>query len=266
MNKYITENFSFTITVIDHAKDGKRLHCRNGHEVGDTYTCEYGCPMPINGCGGFCSKTMMNLYRLKEIIYTRGDLRLLGFPNNTDTEFPCPDGAVWFRMQIHDLAEIRPLTAERLPDYADVIRKSFATVALDFGLTKENCPGHTSFTTDERLETKLKDGYYPFGLCISDKIIGFASLTDMSDRTYDMNDVSVLPEYRHYGYGKKLLDFCKTKVKKLGGSKITIGIVEENTVLKDWYAANGFVHTGTKKFDHLPFTVGFMEWGAKTDG
>lgn len=169
-------------------------------------------------------------------------------------------------MQVHDLVEIRQLTVQQLPCYADVIRKSFATVAHDFGLTKENCPSHTSFITNERLESKLKDGYYPFGLCIGDKIIGFASLTDMSNGTYEMNNVSVLPEYRHYGYGKKLLDFCKTKVKQLGGCKITIGIVEENTVLKDWYAANGFVHTGTRKFDHLPFTAGFMEWSANTDG
>ena len=79
-----------------------------------------------------------------------------------------------------------------------------------------------------------------------------------------MNDVSVLPEYHHLDMGKSC--YSKTKVKKLGGSKITIGIVEENTVLKDWYTANGFVHTGTKKFDHMPFTVGFMEWSAKSNG
>ena len=23
---------------------------------------------------------------------------------------------------------------------------------------------------------------------------------------------------------------------------------------------NGFVHTGTKKFDHLPFTIGYLEF------
>lgn len=262
MNKFITENYSFTITVIDHAKDGKRLHCRNGHEVGDTYTCEYDCPMPTNGCGGFCSKTMMNLYRLKEVVYTGGDLRLLGFSNNADIEFPCPDGAVWFRMQILDLAEIRLLTAENLPDYADVIRKSFATVAKEYGWTRENCPGHTSFITDERLASKIKDGYYPFGLCIGDKVIGFTSLTDMGSGVFEMNDVSVLPEYRHYGYGKKLLDFCKAKVREFSGNKITIGIVEENTVLKEWYNSNRFVHTGTKMYDGLPFTVGHMEWRA----
>ena len=162
--------------------------------------------------------------------------------------------------QLDNPAEIIPLTAERLPEYADVIRKSFATVAKDFGWTRENCPGHTSFIADERLESKLKSGYYPFGFCIGDKIIGFASLTDMSGGVFELNDVSVLPKYRHYGYGKKLLDFCKARVRELGGDKITIGIVEENTVLKEWYAANGFVHTGTRIFEHLPFTVGFMEW------
>lgn len=45
----------------------------------------------------------------------------------------------------------------------------------------------------------------------------------------------------------------------LGANKIKIGIVEENTILKEWYEKIGFVHTGTKKFEHLPFNVGFME-------
>ena len=39
---------------------------------------------------------------------------------------------------------------------------------------------------------------------------------------------------------------------------ITIGILEENKVLKEWYIKNGFVCNGTRKFEHLPFTVGFM--------
>lgn len=164
------------------------------------------------------------------------------------------------KKQLDNPAEIIPLTAERLPEYADVIRKSFATVAKDFGWTRENCPGHPSFITDDRLASKIKDGYYPYGLCIKDKIIGFVSLTDMGDATFEMNDVSILPEYRRYGYGKKLLDFCKDRVLELGGQKITIGIVEENTMLKDWYIKNGFIHMGTNQYDGLPFTVGHMEW------
>jgi hypothetical protein len=49
------------------------------------------------------------------------------------------------------------------------------------------------------------------------------------------------------------------KIKESGGYKINISIVEENTVLKNWYAEYGFNHIGTKKYDHLPFTSGYME-------
>ena len=263
MKKYIVENKSFTISVIDYAKDGKPLQCRNGHEVGDTYVCEYGCPAPVNGCGGFCTKSAISLYRLKEVVYANGDLRLLGFKNNHDIEFPCPDGAVWFRLQIHDLAEIRPLSAEQLPQYADIIRRSFATVAKDFGWTRENCPSHTSFITDEKLADRIKEGYFQYGFFVGDTIFGFASLTNINDGVYEMNNVSILPEWRHYGYGKRLIDFCKDRVKEYGGTKITIEIVNDNTILKEWYVANGFVYKGISYMNNLPFTVGLMEWTMK---
>jgi ribosomal protein S18 acetylase RimI-like enzyme len=155
---------------------------------------------------------------------------------------------------------VATLSATHLSQYEEVIRQSFTTVAKDFRLTKENCPGHTSFISNERLASKIKDGYFPYGYFVGGKLVGFASLTEMGSGAYEMNDVSILPEYRHFGYGKELLDFCKAKVRELGGNIITIGIVEENVVLKEWYTANGFIHTGTKQFEHLPFTLGFMEW------
>ncbi len=141
-----------------------------------------------------------------------------------------------------------------------MIRSSFATVAQDFGYTRENCPGHTSFVTNERLASKIKDGYYPYGCFIGDKLVGFVSLTDKGDGIYEMNDVSVLPEYRHHKLGCALLNFCKEKVQELGGVKIEIGIIEENTTVKNWYSLNGFIHVGTKKYEGLPFIVGHMEW------
>ena len=157
---------------------------------------------------------------------------------------------------------IAPLAPVHLPQYAEVIRQSFATVATAFGLTQQNCPTHTSFITDERLASKYRDGYYPLGYFTEGKIIGFVALTETGEGVYELSNLSVLPEYRHYGYGRELLDFCKEKVRELSGSKITISIIEDHTVLKSWYAANGFVHTGTRKFDHFPFMVGFMEWSA----
>ena len=253
MKKFVTENFRFTITVIEgHG-------CRNGHEVGDVYTCEYGCPMPRGNEGGFCAKTMLKLFPLLEVVRTGGDLRTLGGVGKHVCEFHCPDGAVKFRLEGYDRMTIQPVAARHLPEYAEVIRRSFATVARDFGWTRENCPRHTSFVTNERLREKLAAGYYPFGAFVGEKLVGFVSLTDCGGGVFSICDVSVLPEYRHVGYGRALLDFCKAKVGELGGHKITIGIVEENTVLKNWYAANGFVHTGTKQFEQPPFVLGYME-------
>ena len=57
-----------------------------------------------------------------------------------------------------------------------------------------------------------------------------------------------------------LLDFAKQTVRSFGGTGIQIGIIEESEILKKWYQKNGFVSTGTKKFDQLPFTSGYLEW------
>ncbi len=179
-----------------------------------------------------------------------------------------PQAGQWFDELIVGLDNkeccIRPLSAKDLQAYAQVIRQSFSTVAKELGLTRENCPTHTSFITDERLSAKLKEDYFPFGYFADGKLVGFVSLTDMGNGVFEMDNLAVLPDCRRLGYGRELLDYCKEKVCGHGGSKITIGIIEENTVLKNWYAANGFVHTGTKKFKHLPFAVGFMEW--RTNG
>ena len=62
---------------------------------------------------------------------------------------------------------------------------------------------------------------------------------------------SVIPYYDE-NMRLDLIDF-------MGRNKMNIGIVEENTVLRKWYEDNGFVHTGTRKFDFFPFTCGYME-------
>jgi ribosomal protein S18 acetylase RimI-like enzyme len=99
-----------------------------------------------------------------------------------------------------------------------------------------------------------------YALHLDSKIIGYMSLSKEGDKVFELHNLAVLPEFRHKGYGKLLLDFAKEKATSFGGTKIKIGIIEESTVLKNWYIQNGFVHIGTKKYDHLPFTSGYMEW------
>lgn len=148
---------------------------------------------------------------------------------------------------------------ENLPACLDVIHRSFRTVAEAFRLTQENCPKHTSFMPLYDLEAQKTRGWHMFMLVHEEEIIGYMSLSKESDTVYELHNLAVLPEYRHRGCGAMLIDSAKQTVKALGGQTITIGIIEENSVLKQWYALHGFLHTGTKKFDHLPFVCGYMQ-------
>ncbi len=141
----------------------------------------------------------------------------------------------------------------------EVIHRSHATVAAEFGLTHENCPKHTSFLPLIFLQTQRGWGWIMAGLYDGEAPIGYVSLSDAGESAWELHNLSVIPEYRHNGCGKMLLDFAKDSVKEAGGSRIKIGIIEENARLRRWYEENGYRHIGIKKFEHLPFTTGFME-------
>jgi ribosomal protein S18 acetylase RimI-like enzyme len=155
--------------------------------------------------------------------------------------------------------KIREVTEEELEACADVIRRAFGTVATEFGLTAENAPTNGAFIKAERLVTERSKGHHQYGLFKNGVIIGYMQLEKADESRYYIEKLSIVPEERHLGYGRTLLDHAKAQARELGGRKIEIAIIEENTRLKDWYAAYGFNHTETKKFSHLPFSVGFME-------
>ncbi len=155
---------------------------------------------------------------------------------------------------------ITKVNSSELQACLEVIHESFKTVAVQFGLTQENCPKHTSFIPLSFLEAQRNWGWHMYALYADEKIIGYMSLSRENDDAYELHNLAVLPEYRHNGFGKMLLNHAKTVVKSFGGNVIKIGIIEESTVLKNWYIANGFEHVGTKKFDHLPFTSGYLKW------
>lgn len=154
---------------------------------------------------------------------------------------------------------IKVTTENQLDTCLNIIHKSFQTVADDMNLTKENCPSHTAFMPLEKLQNQFENGNPMFLYEYNNKFIGYFSLS-INDNSVELNNLSVLPEYRHLGIGKKIINYAVDYSKNtLGVNKIKIGIVEENAILKEWYKTLGFVHTGTRKFEHLPFTVGFME-------
>lgn len=156
---------------------------------------------------------------------------------------------------------IRKVEQKDIKECVDVIVKSFMTVADEFGFTMDNAPRFTAFaTTEDRLNWHLSGEHRPMYV-YSEKgmIIGYYSLLQQDNDECELNNVCVLPEYRHRGIGDKLIKHAFITASELGCKKIHIGIVEENTVLKQWYAFYGFVHIGTKKFAFFPFTCGYME-------
>lgn len=155
--------------------------------------------------------------------------------------------------------EIREVKNEELDDCLSVIHQSFGTVAREYGLTQENCPTNGAFMKKERMIYEREKGNQQYGLFYHNKLVGFMELAKIDEEQYTMEKLGVLPEYRHKGFGKKLMDHAKKVVKAAGGSLIIIGIIEENAILKQWYSNYGFIHKGTRIFEQLPFTVGFME-------
>ena len=157
------------------------------------------------------------------------------------------------------MAMIRKVDECELEKCAEVIRRGFKTVADEFGLTEEKVPTNGAFIKTERLISERAKGLIQCGLQEGDDIVGFVQLEKASEETYYLEKLAVIPEQRHAGYGKELMDYARETVRALGGKRIGITIIEENERLKNWYIKNGYTHTGTKKYEHLPFTVGFME-------
>lgn len=156
---------------------------------------------------------------------------------------------------------IRPVQRDELSSCASLIRKSFQTVADEFGFTPENAPRFTAFaTTEERLLFHL-DGEHRLMFLDEENGIpcGYYSLRLQENGSCDLGNLAVLPEYRHRGIGGLLLRHAIETARAHHCDVMELSIVEENQVLRRWYERNGAIHTGTEKFDFFPFTCGYLK-------
>ncbi|WP_291640244.1 GNAT family N-acetyltransferase [Clostridium sp.] len=156
---------------------------------------------------------------------------------------------------------IRQIERDEIKVCVQVIKKSFGTVAQEFSLTKENCLGNASFMKVEKLYKQYDGGRPMFAYLNNGIIVGYFSLRKGDGGNFELNNLAVLVKYRHKGYGREMIVFAMDKVREMGSNKMTIGLIEENTKLRNWYSSLGFIHTGTRKYKHLPFTVCFMKIG-----
>ena len=157
---------------------------------------------------------------------------------------------------------IKEIGKDEIAECVNVIRKSFKTVADEFGFTIENAPRFTAFAINEEwLLYQLEVEHRPMAAIFDEdgKILGYYSLQFLENSECELNNLCVLPEARHKKIGEVLLDDAVARAKNSNCTKMKIGIVEENKVLRRWYEAHGFIHTHTEKYDFFPFTCGYME-------
>lgn len=100
MKKWYDEEYEFSIEVTGYLRgDGPEHLCRNGEEIGDKYTCTYGCPVNAQGLG-ICSKMMQLLYADMQAVRSGGSLELIGGSSEYEKDYVCPDGCVCFHMSV----------------------------------------------------------------------------------------------------------------------------------------------------------------------
>lgn len=160
----------------------------------------------------------------------------------------------------------KPEIQKVLPDdnfkpYVSILNESFITVAKEFGLIKKNCPANSAFISENELRNQLTDYREFYFMDYNHYIIGFVGIekSKTDEFVFYIEKLAVLPEYRHNNFGKQLMDFAIARIKDLKGKRISIGLIDENFRLKKWYVQQGFHETRKETFDHLPFTVCFME-------
>lgn len=141
-----------------------------------------------------------------------------------------------------------------------VLNLSHGTIARDFNFTKEDNPTNNAFIDEKTLREQLNNGIELYGLKMNNRLVGCIAIekSKREPATYYIEKVSVLPEFRHQGIGVRLMDFATAKIKDAGGQIISIALIDSNTKLKKWYLSQGFIETGFKDFEHLPFRVCFM--------
>lgn len=155
--------------------------------------------------------------------------------------------------------EILEIIDTPLDKSVEIIRKAFGAVIGELGITEENCPRFPAFTTVADLNDRLNREAKFFGAFADGQQVGFILVESEKDGRYFAKRLAVLPEYWHYGIGEELMVRAIECVRGYGVDKINIAIVNEHTILKDWYLAMGFREISVEVIDFLPFNVGFLE-------
>jgi len=112
---------------------------------------------------------------------------------------------------------------------SNLIRKSFHDVARRFDLTQKNCPKHPSNCTEEWIEKDLGRGVIYYLLEDNSSAAGCVGLEKASSDLCYLERLGVLPEFRHKGFGRKLVDHVFSRAKNNGARFVSIGTIGDDS-------------------------------------
>jgi hypothetical protein len=130
---------------------------------------------------------------------------------------------------------VRPLDlAVDLDSAIEVVHRAFATVAAEFGYTPQTAPTFPAFIPASNLAEMVSRGAIFFGAFDGGALAGTVAIEPAHDDLFYLERLAVLPEYRHSGAGSAHGQGVR-RSPQLGGRRVSIAVVDENVVLKDWY-------------------------------
>jgi ribosomal protein S18 acetylase RimI-like enzyme len=158
------------------------------------------------------------------------------------------------------MIEIDPIEPGQFDELIELLHESFKTVADEFNITKENSRNNSAFITKEELLEKISKGLIMFGAKVDNELVGCIGIRNAKkEGVFFIEKLGVKPKNRHHGIGKSLLDYSVIEIVNRGGKEISVGIIDDNDVLKRWYFTNGFMEYEIRDVEYLPFTVCLMK-------
>lgn len=138
---------------------------------------------------------------------------------------------------------------------AAVLRAAFAPVATRFGLTRANCPSHTSFATADAVAREMDQGIQSYLGELGETAVACVALRMQAGTGAKMKRLAVLPDRQGKGNGRQLVAYAESVARRNLFPAIEVGIIAEHTALLDWYKELGYVELRREVIPRLPFTV-----------
>ncbi len=154
---------------------------------------------------------------------------------------------------------IREATTDDAGLLAEMIREAFATDATWHRLAAGDPPRGPHSCTPEWVAQQMAKAVCFYLLVIDEVPCGCAGLEQDDQETCHLKRLAVRPAFRGRGLGEALVAHVLRQAKALGAARVTLGLIADNTRLRDWYVRQGFVvEREAERHERLPFALTHM--------